>query len=86
MKKMGEVTWDFPEKGAGMQEFWPRQPPKTERLILSYTQINIYLNYWTKFLLITVNHQKLSNLTVNRQISYHPIETLFSFTSIAAVN
>ena len=28
MKKMGDVTWDFPEKGAGMQEFWPRQPPR----------------------------------------------------------
>ena len=28
MKKMGDVTWDFPEKGAGMQEFRPRQPPR----------------------------------------------------------
>ena len=28
MKKMGDVTWDFPEKGAGMQEFRPKQPPR----------------------------------------------------------
>ena len=28
MKKMGDVSWDFPEKGAGMQEFRPRQPPR----------------------------------------------------------
>lgn len=28
MKKMGDVTRDFREKGAGMQEFQPRQPPR----------------------------------------------------------
>ena len=40
---------------------------KTERLISSYTQINVYLNYWTKFLFHSCQPSKA--LKFNRQLS-----------------
>ena len=48
---------------------------KTQKLILSYTEIHICFNSWAKFLLNNRQPSKLEKLTVNSQ-SYHPTEAL----------